>query len=256
MPLARSRWLIASGLALLVAGSARGDCAQWPGEPGPLPQLGSDDPVLERWALLRREELRGLALLLEASDPLEARRLWLHAACIAPGDLEIAAALARSARPVVHRVEIEPGAPVSAGRRATLGAAFETLDRAARVPAQREPEAPQSERFDFASVDARIETAALHLGEARFEAAAQQADLARARLARLASTQPVRERRVRIELLAATARIALGELDDARSCIERALGARPDLTLDADTAPPKLQRLFDETRAQLAQRQE
>jgi hypothetical protein len=212
----------------------------------------SSDPFEARWARARRDELQGLALLLEASDPLEAQRVWRHAACLAPDDAEIALALERTARSVVHRPGVEARASLGVERRTTLGAAFALLDRAARVaPVER---GETSAGFDFAPIDAQIDTAALRLDEARFAAALALSDLARARLARFAPEPPVSERRVRIELLAATARIALGEEQDARTCVERALREQPDLTLDPARFTPKLRRLLGETRTRLAER--
>jgi hypothetical protein len=251
MLLAASRLPIACALALLASPHAlRAECRAWPGEPEPLPQLGTSDALMEHWVRARREELRGLALLLEASDPLEARRLWLHAACLAPGDSEIAAALSRTALPVVHRVAVDPAPARLAARRATLAAALADLDAPVRI-APPEPPDPEVARFDFSALDAQIAAAVAYLDQARFQSAAELADLSRARLVRLAAATPVRERRARIEVVAATARIALGDVDDARRCVERALAARPDLVLDSAQAPPKLQRLFEEARAGL-----
>jgi tetratricopeptide (TPR) repeat protein len=248
MSFARSpRSWIACALVLAGAGAARGDCRAWPGEPEPLPQVGTGDELLARWIDLRREELRGLALLIEPSDPLEARRLWLHAACLAPGDSEIAAALARTARPVVHRIEVAQGRPPALERRTSLRAALDVLDGAAWITPDGPTDADVAD-FDFAGVDAQLGSAALQLEQARFESAAGLADLARARLARLPAAPAVRERRVRLELVAATAHLALGELQEAGDCLQRALQARPDLTLDPAVSPPKLQRLFNEIR--------
>jgi tetratricopeptide (TPR) repeat protein len=248
------RGLAACALALLCssAGAAAAQCSPWPGEPDPLPQLGGGDEMLERWASLRRDELRGLALLLEASDPVEARRLWLHAACLAPGDSEIAAALGRTALPVVHRIAVEDAPAAALGPRATLGAAFGVLEASARIPAISVPD-PEREGFDFREIDAQIAAAAGHLQQARFRTAAELADLARARLARFSAALPVRERRARLELVAASARVALGDADEARNSLERALAADPELSLDAQSEPPKLLRLFEEARERARQ---
>ena len=257
-----SRCLAVCVLALLGSSSApaRGACRAWPGEPEPLPQVGAADEFAAGWALMRREELRGLALLLETTDPVEARRLWLHTACLAPGDAEVSAALARIALPVVHRVAVRAAPLAAATRRATLGAAFDVLDSEARVPTSAPKPPGGSEpvgiaEFHPAPVDAQIATAAQHLDQARFQAAADLSDLARARLVRFATTPAVRERRMRIEVLGATARLALGQEEDARRCVERALREQPDLALDPASSPPKLQRLLKETRERLVERE-
>lgn len=252
MPLPPLRALAACVLALLGARLAPAQCTSWPGEPEPLPQVGAADEFAAGWARFRREELRGLALLLEASDPVEARRIWLHAACLAPGDAEISAALARTARPAVHSVEVGVGPAVPRVRRATLGGAFEVLTAEAHV----EPPAPAPAdiaAIDLAPIDLEIEAAQEHLGQARFKAAVELSDLARARLARLPASAPARERRVRVELLGATARLALGQDEEARTCVERALHENPDLVADPAVSPPKLQRLVNQARAQRAE---
>jgi hypothetical protein len=253
MSRARSRCWAACALVLVGAGSGpvRGDCRSWPGEPEPLPQAGTSDELLARWIALRREELRGLALLIEASDPLEARRVWLHAACLAPGDSEIAAALARTARPIVHRIDVERGLPPVSARRASLEQAFDVLDGSVWI-APDEPDNSALAGFDFAEIDAQIAGAGVDLEQARFGSAAEAADLARAKLARLPAAPAVRERRARIELVAATASLARGDAQEAEDCLERALQARPDLTLDPGASPPKLQRLFNEIRERRA----
>jgi hypothetical protein len=133
-------------------------------------------------------------------------------------------------------------------RRATLGAAFDVLS--ADVPiAGREPVPAAIMAFDFSAIDAQIAEAAAHLGQARFQAAADLSDLARARLLQLAAAPPVRERRVRVELLGATARLALGQDEEARSCVKRALQEDPALVVDPTLSPPKLQRLVNQERA-------
>ena len=236
--------------------AARAQCSAWPGEPDPLPQVGSADGFAAGWARFRREELRGLALLLEGSDGVEARRVWLHAACLAPGDSEIAAALARTARPAVHRVTVSPGAPEARMRRATVGAAFDVLSADARVTPSSPgpgPATASSAVLDLSAIDAQIADAATHLGAARFQAAADLSDLARARLLHLAEAPPVRERRVRVELLGATARLALGREEDARTCIQRALREDPDLVADPAVSPPKLLRLVSQERERRAE---
>jgi hypothetical protein len=54
---------------------------------------------------------------------------------------------------------------------------------------------------------------------------------------------------VRVELLGATARLALGQDEEARSCVKRALQEDPALVVDPTLSPPKLQRLVNQERA-------
>jgi hypothetical protein len=84
---------------------------------------------------------------------------------------------------------------------------------------------------------------------ARFEAAVAGAAEVRTRLEGLADDEELRERRVRLEVLAATAQIALGREDEARESFGRALAARPDLELDPMKTSPKVIRVLDAARA-------
>jgi hypothetical protein len=239
------------GLAALAAtgplpSGASESCDEWPGEPSPLPDVTSSDSFAARWARLRLEELRGLAILLEAADPVEAQRVWRHAACLAPEDPAISEALARTVPVAVHRPAVEPG-PVAPVRRATtLRSALALLDAPARVPV-----GPET---DFASVDAQLDEATGRLEQARFRDALALCDLIRGRMVRMGDARGAHERRARVELLAATVHLALGEEPEARSCVERALRAQPELALDPARSPRKLVRLVDDARLALARR--
>lgn len=244
-----------AGALLIVPAAASADCAAWPGEPDPLPAAAAMDPLEQRWAQLRRDELAGLARSLEMIDRLEAHRIWRHAACIAPADLELRAGVERTRPAVLHHVGIRPFAARDVAlRRAALASAFAVLDRDALIPSSDQARATPVE-FDFEPVDRHIEIAGEWLAQARFRAAVDRAALARAKLARLEPHPAVVRRRARIEMLTATAQIALGLQDDARASVERALRAEPDLELDPLLAPPKLRRLIESARAQLAEAQ-
>jgi hypothetical protein len=97
----------AAWLALAGAPARAAECAPWPGEPRPLPRVGEGDRLLMRWAELRAEELAQQAEALEASDPIEANRVWRHVLCLDPGH-EPARRGAERTQPLrVHRPAIE-----------------------------------------------------------------------------------------------------------------------------------------------------
>jgi hypothetical protein len=249
--------LAAAMVALWLADHGHAACAAWPGEPDPLPTPETADPLEARWLALRLEELSGLATSLESVDPLEAHRVWRHAACIAGDALakRVADGLARTRPRVVHRVGIRPAARSDIPpRRSSLAPAFSVLERDAELSA-RDLVAEAPLEFDFGPVDRELELAAEMLGQARFQAAIDHVSLARARMVQLDPHPAVGTRRARLELVAAMAQVALGQDVEARASVERALRAEPDLELDPLLAPPRLQRLVEVARASLAERQ-
>jgi hypothetical protein len=94
----------------------------------------------------------------------------------------------------------------------------------------------------------RIEEIDALLASAHFQTAAA---LARSSLEQLAATpvQPQRRtRQARLEVMAATAAVALGDGAGARDSLVRALRADPGLAFDATTTSPKLLELLPEAR--------
>jgi hypothetical protein len=84
-----------------------------------------------------------------------------------------------------------------------------------------------------------------HLRGARFEQALARAERGRRDLGESASPQRLAE----LEVLAATAALALDRKEDAAASLRRALAADPMLTLDPMQTPPKVRRAFDRVRA-------
>ena len=107
---------------------------------------------------------------------------------------------------------------------------------------------PESFRPSLLEAMEPIAAAEKALQEARFELALEWVERGRS----LLETQgPARERpgqRAQLEVLAATAEIALGREEAARESLERALRAQPELSLDPARHSPKLVRLFEEVR--------
>ena len=269
-------------LAWLPAGSyAASECTPWPSEPRPLPRAASpDDPeaetgdapegsaeasaegtdqgtaeeLLSAWTKFRVRELARLATKLEAENRVEARRVWLHAQCLSPDADEIADGLERTQTRVVHRAlpppatggdeEVDGGDP--SVRHASVASALAELGAPDLGPGD-------VSNPDLLEVDAWLGAAASLVEQARFREASSQLDSARDRLAELEPLAGIPERRSRLELLAATAHMALRREGDARASVERALAADPNLQPDRASTPPKVQRLVDAVRADLAE---
>jgi LysM repeat protein len=98
-----------------------------------------------------------------------------------------------------------------------------------------------------ADLETRLHAADELVRAARFEEALSETDKARPM-----AGAGTRAQRVRLELLAATASIALGRDAAAEQSFERALRADADLELDPASVSPKVVRRFDETRRRLA----
>ncbi len=240
-------------LAAAPAGAAppaAGACRPWPGEPSPLPTTADPDPVLRRYAVLRVRELFRAARSLEEVRPVDTRRLVLHARCLLSEDGELAGVLART-RPV--RVA-HPRRVFARGPGGDLG---EELDlepwlaaRIAEVAVAPPPPQPRATAAaeTLASIAREVERAERLLYEARFEEAEAVALRLRGRLRELGESPAARALRVRAELSAATAQLALGRAEEARASLGHALEADPELELDPVRTPPKVRRALEAVR--------
>ena len=248
------RWAAAwLALTILWSGPAIADeCAPWPGEPDPLPTLDDPDRLLARWAALRAFELTERAKSQEEAATIEAYLLWQRVLCLQPGSLEARLGAARS-RPIrIYRPEVvlhdaggeqellpddDPwvilAEPISVAR---LEVVPSPADRAA------------ARRRLLAAVGAELDDGELRLWQARFEAALEAAVRARRRLDRMRAGEDLRRPRVRLELLSATAQLALGDERAARESLTRAIESRPDLVLDPEKTPPKVMRALETAR--------
>jgi hypothetical protein len=226
-----------------LAAAARAElhlCASWAGEIEPLASVSDPDPLRAAWAKIRADQLAEAAWKLEPHSRVLANRVWRHASCLDPDRLDFVHALSRTApvrwaRPPIlgaDVIEVEEGEelpePVSEWSW-DLGEPIRVV--VARTPA---PEGIGGVREGFrpSLLEAMEPIAAAEkaLQEARFEA----------------SERP--GRRAQLEVLAATAEIALGQEDAARESLERALRAHSELSLDPARYSPKLVRLFEEVR--------
>jgi hypothetical protein len=74
------------------------------------------------------------------------------------------------------------------------------------------------------------------------------ADQIRPKLASIEEAPGAVLRRTQLEVLSATAQIALGRNEAARESFQRALAADPQLELDAGSTSPKIRRVFETVR--------
>jgi len=105
----------------------------------------------------------------------------------------------------------------------------------------------------LAEVDRRIDQIEKAIGEAYFQTALALTRSAQELLDPLAADPAqVAPRRARIEVLAATAEVALGHRAQAREHLVRALQADPTLSLDERDTSPRLLALLPEARRRAA----
>ena len=248
--------LVAALLALADLPAQARDCSPWTGEPRPLPRVGEGDRLLARWAELRAQELVRYAEAIEASAPVAAYQIWQHVLCLDPGDDAARSGALRSQPLRVHRPEIRVG-PESGedGHDTNLWSSLDapvTLAGRPPAPPGAGPGSDAAGRADaLRQIDRWLAAAEAQVAGARFEEALATA--ARARTGLEALPPPGRDlppRRLRLELVEATAEAARGRDDAARACFARVLALQPDFALDARTTSPKLMRLLDAARAQ------
>lgn len=233
--------------ARAVGQSTPSACRAWPGEPDPLPRAEGKS-LAARWARLRAAELSRLARRLEKSDPVTAHALFAHAACLAPGDDTLRSAEARTVPLRWHRPGLASGAaPLPRAPAASIAGALAELDEPIAIL----PPAPEQEDVDvlIALARQRVDAAQRLLQQARFEDALAELDRAHRGLAAAPDGSRVNALRAEIDVLSATANVALGRADAARASFARALAARPDLKLDPRTTSPKVFALFQEMRS-------
>lgn len=223
------------------------ECRAWPGEPAPLPRAAKADALTARWARLRAAELSRIARRLEESEPVTAYALYAHALCLTPDDAALRAAEARTVPLRWHRPAIDSRpSPAPTAPAASVAVALETLDQ----PIAPLPPAPERDDVEslVATARRRLDGARQLLHQARFEDALAGLDRARKGLATAPDAPRIGALRAQIDVLAATANVALGRDDAARASFAQALAAQPDLKLDPKTTSPKVFALFQQMR--------
>lgn len=246
---------LALALVSLAAAPGRagaGECDPWPGEPVPLPAVSDSDTLRAQWAELRARELARVARRVEADDPAEAQRLWRRLLCLDP-DSRVAQQGLAQYRPVrVHRPPVvgggDFGEEASGDPWADLSVPVAIRTVRARAPAP-EVESSQAAPAELLRrADGLIAETEARVRAARFEDALAVAGDARLTLDDVGEGER-RPRLARLEVLRATAELALGRGDAARQSFGRALAADPNLELDAASTPPKVRRALAAARA-------
>jgi hypothetical protein len=218
--------------------------------------VSDPDPLRATWAGIRADQLTEAAWELERHSRALANRVWRHAACLDPDRPDFAHALQRTAPVRWARPQILSARAVEGeGLPAPLGEGTWELERPIRVVAARTappqesseaaPERLQPTLVDLAEPIAAAEKA---LREARFELALEWVERGRRQLEIQGPAQEQSGQRAQLEVLAATAEIALGREDAARASLTRALRAQSELSLDPARHSPKLVGLFEEVR--------
>jgi tetratricopeptide (TPR) repeat protein len=204
--------------------------------------------MLGRWASLRVRELSLVAHSLEQEYPARAQQLWRRVLCIDPAKAEERAGVERTPAVVVHRPTI-----VTSGSGESSGDAWAELSQSLYVRLPRPAPAPRPEKTpvapgppDTAAFDQALEELETRVRAAQFEAALETAEKGRRAALQLGPEQA--KRTARLEVLAATAALALGRTDAAQTSFERALDADPQLTLDPASTPPKVRRALERVR--------
>lgn len=240
--------LVGSPALGAVAGPEAESCRPWAGEPAPLPRVNDPEPVRARWAELRAAELAREAGLAEGTASVESHRLWRRVLCLDPEREGARLGLERTRVVRLHRPEVGWGAPA----RVAGVDAWAALDLAVRVPHPR-PAPPAPEAAALASAGELLDAADESLHGARFEEALGRALAARSALEDAGDGASVRVLRVRIEVSAATAQLALGDESGARESLARALVLEPDLALDPGVTSPKVLGALEAARSEKAE---
>ena len=231
---------IAAILAGLSASARAEPCDPWQGEPTPLPRVGESDELRSRWAALRVRELSAAALGQEANAPGNAHRLWRRVLCLDPENAAALEGLQRTPIVAVHRPPLvnraapgEPDDPIDA------------LSHPLRLwrPVRQEPQ--QVASATTPAFEALLGEAQDHLRAARFEETLERVAVGRALEGR---SDP--DDTAKLEIVGATAALALGRDAEAKAGLSRALDANPDLTLDPAKTPPKVRRALERVRTE------
>ena len=98
------------------------------------------------------------------------------------------------------------------------------------------------------SVDGALDEIERMIRDAYYRTALGMVDTRRGRLAELGLVSALDSRRARLEVLAATAEVALDQRVDAMRSMRRALRADPGMILDEQQTPPKVYSLLREAR--------
>jgi hypothetical protein len=240
---------LAFAFAVGVGARAAEFCAPRPGQPAPLPRIDDADAFRARWASLRARELSESARAIETADPFAAHAFWVRAACLDPGSTSVSQGVARTAAAQVHRPRVVVGSAPLPPR----GDGWAELDEPVVVVRAPGPFVDLARRAEaraalLADIDALMDETRDRLRAARFEEALEAAARTRVALDEMREDDDLPPRWARLEVLQATAELALGRLGAAEASMGRALAADPSLELDPTTTSPKVMRVFESSR--------
>jgi hypothetical protein len=250
--LARSllaRAAIAGSLAtaLSAAAATSKNCEPWPGEPSPLPSLSDPDPLRAEWAQLRVKEMAQWAKRAERDDPLRARQMWRRLICIDPANDEALAGVQRARAVAVHRPGLVDEPPVAARAKDPFAGLDAPLGLATDVATASREAHSESELRELRGAVGVLEE---RVRTAQFEQALGGVPALRARLDRANPGGTRTSLIAQLEVLSATAELALGKSDAAEASLKRALAADPTLALDPATTAPKVLRALAAARGE------
>ncbi|MGH0037264.1 MAG: hypothetical protein ACQGVK_19740 [Myxococcota bacterium] len=252
-------------------------CRAWPDEPSPLPVVWDGDPITARWARARANELADQAASAEGRSLEIAIGLWERVLCLDPESVAAVDAVERAAnlpgpatlggggpdeRPPLPAVSAAP--PVAGGTTVAGGATVATVEPVSGgltsgwpfmlevLPPYVAPPAAAEVAvgIDLSDVDQELSEIRLLTEEAHFRTALAVAGATRDLLDRAGDAPAVEIRRARLEVLSATAAVALGRDTEARAHMAAALGHDPELRLDARSTSPKVLALLREARGE------
>lgn len=224
--------------------AAREACGPWAGEPDPLPTITDPDSARARWAELRILELSMLARRLEARASVEGHRLWRRVLCLDPRSELGWRGVARTQPVRVYRPPLRwgEGRPATEDPWAALAGPIRVVRPPPAPPPERPPELVRAAEL--------VEEGEAKLRGARFEEALSRALAARRELEGLEPAPADGALRVRLELVAAVAQVALGDEAGAQESLVRALALDPGLDLDPARTSPKVLRALEAARTQ------
>lgn len=224
-------------------------CAPRPGQPTPLPRVDDVDPFRARWSALRVRELGARARELELNDPLRAHGFWIRAACLAPGLALVSNGVARTAPARTHRPRVVvSSAPMPPRDDPWLSLGDPVVVVRARGPFISLEERSRARAVILLEIDGLMSQVEERVRRARFDEALTVAGTTRVALDEMRKDSDLPPRWVKLEVLQATAELALGLTAAARASMRRALVADPTLSLDPATTSPKVLRVFESIR--------
>lgn len=204
------------------------------------------------WGLSRRYDV-SVAAIVAANGIDDVRRIPVGARLRIPDpEAEATEAAQPAADAATGEARTETAGPAPAPVPPTAAPTPSTPARTAAGedgPGSATPGEPGETPETLRALEALVAEARRELRAARFEEALAAAQAAREESETFPASDPVRRLRAALEVVAATAEVALDRYGDAILSFERALEADPGLELDPRTTSPKVLAVFERVRA-------